>query len=148
MSYLGIPGAQPMATEVKEFRSISEFIRYVDEKLGEFRRILGELLRVLEDVRARAEQDKKLKSLLAKLGAQGAQAGAAVVDLRGIKVAFNPSAEVELELLEQLVESINDKITRLQTIRKELEAIASEDIEAAIKAVIIDDVPRALLVKV
>ena len=137
-----------MATEIKEFRSISEFIRYVDEKLGEFRRILGELLRVLEDVRARAEQDKKLKSLLAKLGAQGAQAGAAVVDLRGIKVAFNPSAEVELELLEQLVESINDKITRLQTIRKELEAIASEDIEAAIKAVIIDDVPKALLVKV
>ena len=146
-----------MTTEVKEFSSLSEFIKYVDEKLSEYRRMLGELLRVLEDIRVRAEQSSKLRSLLARLQAAGGGGGEAaappvqpstVIDLRGFKVAFNPTAEVELELLEQLVESINEKISRLQTIRKELEALGNEDIEATIKAVIVDDVPRALMIKV
>ncbi len=147
-----------MTTEIKEFSSLSEFMKYVDEKLSEYRRMLGELLRVLEDIRVRAEQSSKLRSLLARLQTAGGGGGAggeatavqpaAVIDLKGFKVAFNPTAEVELELLEQLVESINDKISRLQTIRKELEALSGEDIEATIKAVIVDDVPRALMIKV
>ncbi len=144
-----------MATEVREFSSLSEFIKFVDEKLSEYRRMLGELLRTLEDVRARAEQSTKLKNLLARLRAASGEAGGGgevqpspVIDLRGFKVAFNPTAEVELEFLEQLVESINEKISRLQTIRKELEALGGEDIEATIRAVIIDDVPRAIMIKV
>ena len=143
-----------MTTEIREFSSLSEFMKYVDEKLSEYRKTLGELLRLLEDVRARAEQTSRLRSLLARLQAATGEATAStpqttpVVDLRGFKVAFNPTAEVELEFLEQLVESINEKITRLQTIRKELEALSGEDIEANIKVVIIDDVPRALMIKV
>ena len=143
-----------MVTEIKEFSSLSEFMKYVDEKLSEYRKMLGELLRVLEDVRARAEQTSKLRSLLTRLQAAAGETAASppqttpVVDLRGFKVAFNPTAEVELEFLEQLVESINEKITRLQTIRKELEALGGEDIEANIRVVVIDDVPRALMIKV
>ncbi len=136
-----------MATEVKTFNSISEFIKFIDSRLGEYRRMLGELLRVLEDVRARAEQDKKLRAILEKLGVAAAPASQPVVDLHGFKVAFNPTAEVELEIMEQLVESINEKITKLQTLKKDLEMLSNEDIEAQVKAVIIDDVPRALLIR-
>ena len=110
--------------------------------------MLGELLRVLEDVRARAEQDKKLRAILEKLGVSAAApASQPVVDLHGFRVAFNPTAEVELEIMEQLVESINDKITKLQTLKKDLELLAGEDIEAQVRAIIIDDVPRALLIR-
>ncbi len=136
-----------MATEVKTFNSLSEFMKFIDSKLAEYRRMLGELLRVLEDVRARADQDRKLRSLLQKLGVAQTQTQPPTADLHGVKVAFNPPAEVELEMLEQLVESVNDKITKLQTLKKDLEAIAAEDIEAQVKAVIIDDIPRSLMIK-
>ncbi|RLG86281.1 MAG: hypothetical protein DRO39_03580 [Thermoprotei archaeon] len=138
-----------MSTEMREFSSLSDFIKFVDGELAELRRSLGELLRVLEDVRAKAEQDKKLRELLSKLtGASGAQPSPPVVDLRGLKVAINPSAEVELGLLEQLVEALNTKITQLQAIRKEIEVLGGTDIEASVKAIIIDGVPRALIIKV
>mgnify|MGYP005665484291 CR=1 FL=1 len=128
-----------MSTEMREFSSISEFIKFVDGMLTELRRTLGELLRVLEDVRAKAEQDKKLRELLSKLtGSSSAQAAPPVVDLRGLKVAINPTAEVELGLLEQLVEALNTKITQLQAIRKEIEVLGGTDIEATVKAIIID----------
>ena len=136
-----------MATEVKTFNSLSEFMKFIDSRLAEYRRMLGELLRVLEDVRARADQDRKLRSLLQKLGVAPAQTQPPTADLHGVKVAFNPPAEVELEMLEQLVESVNDKITKLQTLKKDLETIAAEDIEAQVKAVIIDDIPRSLMIK-
>ncbi|MET1101246.1 MAG: hypothetical protein ABWW69_02030 [Pyrodictiaceae archaeon] len=136
-----------MASEIKTFSSVSQFVEYIDSKLTELRRLLGELLRVLEDVRAKAEQDKRLRALLEKFGVKTSSMQQPIIELHGFKVAFNPSAETELGFLEQLVENINSKITRLQALRKDIEALAQENIEAEIRVVIIDDVPIALLVK-
>jgi len=49
---------------VREFSNISELIKSVDDAIAELRRVLGEHLKRIEELRIKAEQESKLKSIL------------------------------------------------------------------------------------
>ncbi len=138
-----------MSIVVREFSSIGEFIKSVDDELSEMRRKLGELLRRLEELRVKVEQERKIRSILSKLGAAtSASAMSNVVELKTIRLVMNPTAEQEVSALEQVVEMLNNKITQLQAIKKDLDVLGGMDIEVKLTAIYIDGLPKNILIKI
>ena len=137
-----------MTTLIKEFSSIGEFIKDLDGTLAEYRRRLGELLRRLEDLRVKAEQEKRLKELLSKLGGSAGGASANVIKLKTINLVMNPSPQQEISALEEAVENLNNKITTLQAMKKDLEMIANAEIEVKVSAIYVDGLPKTLFIRI
>ena len=140
-------GVNYMSTEIKEFSSLTELFKYLDAQIDELRRKLGELLRIIEEVRIKAEQERKLKSLLSKVAGTSVESQAMVVELKNLKLLINPNAESEMSLLEQLAETINSKMMLLQSIRRDLEVLRGEDIIASIRVIVIDGIPKGVILK-
>lgn len=136
-----------MSLVVREFNSLPELVKFVDEQIATYRNQLAEFLKRLEDVRVRAEQEKRLKDLLKSLGvAEGPKP--VVVDLREAKLIINPSAEDESKAVEEVIERLNKNIQVLQAVRKGLEPLANVDVEAKITVILRDGIPSSILVKV
>jgi len=135
-----------MSVVVREFSSVNELLKFLDDEIANYRRVLGEMLKRLEELRVRAEQEKKLKSVLAKLGLSETQTQNEVA-LRNIRIVVNPSASQELAALEQAVESLNNRLTQLMAIRKEVETLSNIDVEVKITLVYVDNVPRIILLR-
>jgi hypothetical protein len=135
---------------MREFGSFKDLLGYVDSQIANYRKVFGELIRVVEDMRARAERQKRILEAIAKLspGTQvSGEEGSYQVDLRGVKVLVNPSPVRELEVLEKVLEEINNKITRLANLRKDLEVLGALE-GGKVVAYIKDDVPEIILLKI
>jgi len=106
-------------------------------------------LRRLEELRVKVEQERKIKSILSKLGAAtSASTQSNVVELKTIKLIMNPTAEQEVSALEQVVEMLNNKITQLQAIKKDLDVLGGMDIEVKLTAIYMDGLPKNILIKI
>jgi len=135
-----------VSTSVREFENISEFLKSVDDAISEYRKRLGELLRKLEELRIRAEQEKKLKAILSKLGLSET-AVANEVALRNVRIVVNPTAMQELAAMEAAVEALNNKVTLLTAVRKELEILSSIEVGAKLSVIYLDEVPRTIVLR-
>jgi len=135
-----------VSTSIKEFESVSEFLKSIDDALSEYRKRLGELLRRLEELRVRAEQEKKLRAVLSKLGIPETVT-ANEVALRNVRIVVNPTAVQELAAMETAAEALNNKVTLLTAVRKELEILSGIEIGAKLSVVYVDDVPRTIVLR-
>ncbi len=137
-----------MSALVKEYTSFAELLKAIDEQLNALRQQLANYLRRLEDVRAKAEQERKFKEFLRTLtGEETPPTSGKVVDLKDVKLYINPSAESESELLEDLIDRINKSIQALQSARKYLEPLAGFDIEAKIVVIYKEGIPSAIIIR-
>jgi vacuolar-type H+-ATPase subunit I/STV1 len=137
-----------MSSMIKEFNSIAEFVKSIDEDLNDYRKKLAELLRRLEELRIKVEHERKIKAAFAKLGLiTEAPEPKNVIDLKNIKIVMNPTADQELNNLESVVESLNNKITILTAIKKDLEVLGSLDVEVKLTAVYLEGLPKTLIIK-
>ena len=136
---------------IREFTNVKDLIAYIDGKLTEYRKIFGDVLRYVEDLRRRTESQKKIQSLLAKIGVEPRVSSAvAEVDLKSFKLSINPTPEAELRYYERYLEDLNQKIAKLASIRKDLDAISAElsDLGGKITVIFKDDVPEILLLRI
>lgn len=136
-----------MSSVVREFNSIAEFVKSIDDDLNDYRKKLAELLRRLEELRVKVEQERKIKSVLTKLGVSAEAEPRNIVEFKNIKLIMNPTSDQELSNLESVVESINTKITLLASIKKDLEVLGGLDVEVKVTAVYIDGLPKTLIIK-
>jgi prefoldin subunit 5 len=133
---------------VKEYSTIAEFIKSVDDAIAELRKVLGEHLRKIEELRVRVEQEAKLKSVISRLGLTAAPSGTEL-SLKTIKIVVNPTAEQELAMLEQALESINNRLTQLTALRKDLDALAPlSDVNVKITVVYVDGIPKNIILRI
>jgi len=140
-----------MVIGIKEFSSPQELLKYIDSQMSELRRKLGELLRLIEELRAKSEQDQRLRALIASLTgkpAENVSTPETVVEIEKVVIAINPSPLTELRVMEELAEAINNKITRLQNTKKALERLAAAGIKAKLEVILYDDVPRAVIIRI
>ncbi|MCC6057039.1 MAG: hypothetical protein LM583_10230 [Desulfurococcaceae archaeon] len=135
-----------MSSVIREFNSLAEFMKYLDDEISEHRRKLGELLKRLEELRVRAEQEKKLKGVLAKLGVPESSASNEVA-LRNLRIIINPAASQELTALESAIESLNNRIAQLTAIRKEVEVLGGLDVEVKLAVIYVNGLPKVLLLR-
>jgi prefoldin subunit 5 len=139
-----------MTIGVMEFQSPQELLKYLDSVLNDLRRKLGELLRQIEDLRAKSEKGERLLRLISTLtgaGGQSVSAGETVIEIERVKIYINPTPRSELEVLENIAESINAKITKLHSIRRGLEKLAESGVDTPLRVVIEDYVPKAIIIK-
>lgn len=140
-----------MATGIREFSSAQELLRFIDLQLTDLRKTLGELLRIIEELRAKSELDKKIRELVMKLGAKREAVQSERQDIikleEGMELIINPPPSVELRYLEDLAESINKKIAKLQTARKGVEKLAEIGLEAKLEVILVDDVPTSIIIR-
>mgnify|MGYP001626138227 CR=1 FL=1 len=136
-----------MSTMTKEYVNVGEFLKSLDDTIAEYRKTLGELLRRMEELRIKSEQENKLKSILSKLGvSHGAPSNE--INLKNVKILVNPLPQQELTSLEAAVEALNNKITLLTSIRKDLDALTGlGDAGLKIIVVYVDDIPRNIILK-
>lgn len=139
-----------MSTVAKEFLSVGEFLKSLDDAIAEYRKVLGDLLRRIEELRIKSEQESRLKSVLSKLGAAVTPTSTALneINLRNVKILINPFPQQELSSLEVAVEALNNKITTLTNIRKELEILSGlGDVGLRIIVVYVDDLPKTIVLR-
>uniref|UniRef100_A0A7J3QD18 Uncharacterized protein n=1 Tax=Ignisphaera aggregans TaxID=334771 RepID=A0A7J3QD18_9CREN len=135
-----------MSSMVKEFSNVGEFMKYIDDSIAELRRRLGEMLKKIEELRVRVEQEKKLRGILSKLGLPETVSQNEIT-LRNIKVVVNPVPAQELTAYEAAVESLNNKIMLLTAIRKEVEILGNIDVEIKLTVIYSDDIPKIVLLR-
>jgi len=131
---------------VKEFSNVGEFMKYIDDSIAELRRRLGEMLKKIEELRVRVEQEKKLRSILSKIGLPETVSQNEIT-LRNIKIVVNPVSAQELTAYEAAVESLNNKIMLLTAIRKEVEILGNIDVEIKLTVIYSDDIPKIVLLR-
>lgn len=136
-----------MSSVVREYTSFSELLKSIDESLNVLKQQLAEYLRRLEDIRAKSEQEKKLKELLKRLTGEESPGGGKVIDMRDVKLFINPDAEQEARLLEEIIDRINKNIQSLQSIRKTLEPLSNVEVETKIVTIYKEGVPVAIIIK-
>ncbi len=137
-----------MSSTVREFNSIAEFMKSIDEDLNDYRKKLSELLRRLEELRIRVEHERKIKSAFTKLGlTTEVPEPKNVIDLKNIRLVMNPSAEQELSNLESVVEALNNKITVLTSTKKDLEVLGGLDVEVKLTVIYLEGLPKTLMIK-
>jgi len=134
--------------EVKEYASIEEFIRYLDKEIESLRNNLGELLKVVEDLRAEAEKIRKLRETLSKLVEGIERMGSKEVDLKDIKLLVNPTVEDEASLMEDLVADVQERILTFQKVRKAVEPLVElGELPTKVRVVFKDGKPVKLIIK-
>jgi len=134
--------------EIKEYANIEEFIRYLDKEIENLRNNLGELLKVVEDLRAEAEKARKLRETLSKIVGGLEKIGSKEVDLKDIKLLVNPTVEDEATLMEDLVADVQERILSFQKVRKAVEPLVElGELPAKVRVVFKDGKPIKLIIK-
>lgn len=134
------------AVIVREFPNIKELVRNVDEQVSALRQQLMELVKRLEDVRIRAEHERKLREIFKALGTE-LPSSSRSIDLGAVRLVVNPGAEDESKALEEAIDRANKALQALQAARKALEPLAGADVEFKILVIYRDGVPAMILVK-
>ncbi|WP_425277384.1 hypothetical protein [Staphylothermus marinus] len=136
-----------LSAVVKEFSSFADLIKNIDEELNTLKQQLADYLRRLEDIRAKSEQERRLRELLKNLTGEEQTSKGKVVDLKDVKLYVNPDAEQEATVMEEIIDRINKTIQSLQSIRKALEPLSNVEVEAKIVVVYKEGVPSSIILK-
>lgn len=136
-----------MSAVVKEFSSFADLLKSIDEELNTLKQQLADYLRRLEDIRAKSEQERRLRELLKNLTGEEQTSKGKVVDLKDVKLYVNPDAEQEATVMEEIIDRINKTIQSLQSIRKALEPLSNVEVEAKMVVVYKEGVPSSIILK-
>ena len=137
-----------MVLEIREFPNVHEFISYIDKEVDVLRKALSEVLKEVEELRAKAEKARKLRETLARIVEGLEKTGSREVDLKDIKLVINPTVEDEARLMEDLISDMQERILTFQKVRKAIEPLMElGELPAAIKVVFKDGKPLKLLLR-
>lgn len=136
-----------MSITIREFNTIEDFLKAIDESISSHKKQLGEILKKLEELRLKAEQEKQIQIVLSKLGI-GDFSRVNEVDLKEVKLVYNPSIHQELVHLESLAEAISNKVNKLSTIRKDLDVFSGLNIKIKVVVHFIDDIPKTIMLRI
>jgi hypothetical protein len=133
-----------MAITIHRFHSPTELVNYIDKMLSDTRNILSFHMKEIEEIRIRYEKYRKRNEAIKKLtGGKGEIATTKQLDISGMRVLVNPTAEYELSLLENVIVSIQGKIEAFQKIKDTLPSIGVEGMR--ISLVLNDGVPTGFM---
>lgn len=139
-----------MALEVKTYSSISDLVKDIDNQISAVREMLGGYLKMIEDLREKAERIKKFEETILKLTGKRPTATTAEFELAGLKIIIGARPSEELSTIEDVVRVLQDKLTALQKVRKAVEPLLTSSEEAGVASYlvqIIDGIPVKILIK-
>lgn len=138
-----------MVTEFREFTNISEMIKPIDEEISKVRNMLGDYLRKLDESKLKSEKIKKARTAISKIAGMEVEIAPSSkeLDIMGLKIIVNPTPEDESLALEEIVKDLQERLTTLQRVRKSLEPLTTMDVEVGITALMKDNIPVKIFVR-
>ncbi len=132
-----------------QFDSIRDMLDYLSNEISRMKTLLGDLLRIVEEDKAKADIMNQIESLLAEVAGRPTRAPEAQLELGGIKIYINPSPKAELDLLLDVLRSVQQRVVQLERAKKSLEPLSKIE-GAGIKVTLIMEsgVPKHVLIKI
>ncbi|MEM3615809.1 MAG: hypothetical protein QXX09_04070 [Candidatus Methanomethylicia archaeon] len=137
-----------MVSEIKAFQTLRELMEYINERIKEIEELIRKHQEKLEDIGRKIETYKRIAETFISSKGSNITGGQQEIDFYGIGILINPKPEREIEILEEVLRRVNDRLVGLYKVRKALELL-NIDLSAKIncQVVIIDDIPQKLIIK-
>ena len=141
-----------MVDELKEYESVNEIVKALDEKINLTKTMLGEYLRRLDEIRSLAERSKKVRDLVTKLAGKKASAASPLgeISVGGLNVVLDANPFHELTAIEEAVRSQQDRLLLLQKAREGMNWVNQIEDADGLKFMVLesDGVPSRILLKI
>ncbi|MEB3844475.1 MAG: hypothetical protein LRS48_02185 [Desulfurococcales archaeon] len=142
---MAVTGTTTRLIDIRRYNSVSDFIKDIDAEITRLKGELGELLRRLENAKAKAEVLVKLESLLA---GTGGKLGGTELNLGQAKAIINPTPKQEFDILVDVVRSLQNRIIALERARKDLDPLVRiGDLDLTLEVIYENGVPSRILVR-
>ncbi len=131
------------------FRSIGEFVKYLDDKIAEIERKLGEISSMLESVKERKSKYERIKKLVENISGETATLSTTIY-ISGLRVIIDPKPIEEYEVLESVYRSLTDKLSVLKKIRDAVDSYLGKYLGEEVMSIVVEfraDVPIRIMIK-
>ncbi|MEM4461539.1 MAG: hypothetical protein QW695_01535 [Candidatus Bathyarchaeia archaeon] len=136
-----------MVVEVRGFERFQDFIESIDSEVTRLKALLGDYMRRVESVKARAEKHLKVQGAISKIAKKKLPEGE-VIDLKGVEALINPSPKQELDILLEAMQSVQDRINQLENIKKSVSVFQeAQSLDIPIEVVYRDGIPKTIIVR-
>jgi len=137
-----------MVVEIKEYTSAEEIAENLENRISETKSTLGEYLRRLDDLRAKAEKSKKIREVVMKLaGKKAVTESLGELSIGNLSIVLDANPFHELTAIEEVVRSNQEKLLVLQKTREALNWMDQLGDTEGLKYIVVenDEVPERIL---
>lgn len=140
-----------MSYSLLEFEGFGQLLEYVDARIQDLERIRATLSQRYQELSVRAESIKKLEEALSRLIGSEIKS-IREVDFMGLRVVVEARVVDELNVIEEVLSSVNDTLTALKKVREVIEQLAktvSSEEGLRIKLIVetVNGIPVRILLK-
>jgi hypothetical protein len=139
-----------LVVEIKEYGSTTQMAEILDKEIADTKSALGEYLRRLDEIRNLAERSKKVREVVMKLAGKKANAeNLGEITVGGLNIVLDATPFHELESIESVVRSHQERLLDLQKAREGLKQLEQLGDTEGIKYLAVESngVPERILFK-
>jgi hypothetical protein len=136
---------------IREYASAMEIEEHIDKQLAQTKTALGEYLRQLDDVRSVAEKAKRLHDVVAKAtGKKQAKKKPEEIDVNGLEIVVDATPLHELDALESVLRSHQQRLLALQKAKDALEPLDPLGDTEGVRYLVLEKqgIPQQILLKI
>ena len=141
-----------MVNELKEYQSVKEIVKALDDNINLTKNMLGQYLRRMDEIRSLAERSKKVRDIVTKLAGKKAAAVNTLgeITVGDLNVVLDASPFHELTAIEEAVKSQQDRLLMLQKAREGMKWVDQLEDADGLKFMVLesDGVPARILLKI
>lgn len=150
-SHAEVKVAEKVFAGIVEYGSAEEIEAHIAAEIAHAKSALGGYLRMLDDVRAVAEKSKKLHDVVAKVSGRKQRAeNAEQLDVNGLAIVLDATPLHELEALESVLRSHQERLLALQKAKDALTPLDQFGGTEGIRYLVLEreGVPEQILLKI
>jgi hypothetical protein len=143
--------AENVFVGIIEYGSAVEIAEHIDTEIAHAKSALGEYLRQLDDVRTVAEKSKKLHDVVAKVSGRNQRTeNPEQIDVNGLAIVLDATPLHELEALESVLRSHQERLLALQKAKDALAPLDQFGGTEGIRYLVLEreGVPEQILLKI
>ena len=141
-----------MVNELKEYESVKEIVKALDDNINLTKNMLGQYLRRLDEIRSLAERSKKVRDIVTKLAGKKTAAANTLgeISVGDLNVVLDANPFHELTAIEEAVRSQQDRLLLLQKAREGMKWVDQLEDADGLKFMVLesDGVPARILLKI
>ena len=141
-----------MVNELKEYESVKEIVKALDDNINLTKNVCGHSLRRLDEIRSLAERSKKVRDIVTKLAGNKTAAASTLgeITVGDLNFVLDANPFHELTAIEEAVKSQQDRLLLLQKAREGMKWVDQLEDADGLKFMVLesDGVPARILLKI